>query len=161
MDTFGALEYQRYVREDLSIAIGVQGLGGVVGTAAGPEGVFSGVADVIAMPIAARWYPLAKGRENQAVKPFVATSLGPVFGSSSGAFVGGGTQFAGVHAQTTIGGHVGGGVDFHVARSFALGVNLGYNWMVPFEQPVGARSSYDGVELGLTIGWLFGKGRHH
>ena len=161
MDTFGALEYQRYVREDLSIAIGVQGLGGVVGTATGPDGAFSGVADVIAMPIAARWYPLAKGRENQAVKPFVVTSLGPVFGSSSGAFVGGGTTLVGSHAQTTMGGHVGGGVDFHVARSFALGVNAGYNWMVPFAHPVGARSSYDGAEVGLTIGWLFGKGRHH
>jgi hypothetical protein len=161
MDTFGALEYQRYLREDLSIAISVQGLGGVAGTATGPEGVFAGVADVIAMPITARWYPLAKGRENQAVKPFVATSLGPVFGSSSGSFVGAGTQFAGIHGQTTIGGHVGGGVDFHLARSFALGVNLGYNWMVPFERPVGPRSSYDGVELGLTIACLFGKGRNH
>jgi hypothetical protein len=161
MNTFGALEFQRYVREDLSIAIGVQGLGGVVGTATGPTGVFAGVADVFAMPISARWFPMAKGRENQAAKPFVAASLGPVFGSSSGAFAGGGTEIVGSHSQTTVGGHIGGGVDFHVARSFALGVNAGYNWMVPFEQPVGARSSYDGAEVGLTIGWLFGKGRHH
>jgi hypothetical protein len=40
LDMFAGLEYSRYVREDLSIALGVQGRGGVAGASVGPQGVF-------------------------------------------------------------------------------------------------------------------------
>jgi hypothetical protein len=67
--------------------------------------------------------------------------------------------FSGTNAQATTGGHFGAGVDFHVARSFAIGVNGGYNWMLDFSRPVGARDNYSGLEFGLSIGRLFGRGR--
>jgi hypothetical protein len=159
LDMFAGLEYARYVREDLSIAIGVQGLGGVTGASVGPQGVFSGVADVVAVPVVVRWNPLKTWREQQPIKLFVAAGVGPVFGSTVGSFAGGGTVFSGTNVQATTGGHFGAGVDFHVARSFALGVNGGYNWMVDFSQPVGARDNYSGPEFGVSIGWLFGRGR--
>jgi hypothetical protein len=43
-DLFGGIEYARYIREDLSIAISFTGLEGVVGTATSSEGTFSGTA---------------------------------------------------------------------------------------------------------------------
>jgi caspase domain-containing protein len=158
-DLFGGVEYTRYIREDLSVAVGVQNLGVVTGSSVGPGGVFSGVADVTAMPIVVRWNPLQKKLAQQAVKPFVAFGLGPVFGDSSGSFVGGGTVLTGVHTQATAGGHVGAGVDFHLARSFAVGVSGGYNWMMDFSRPVGPRDNYSGPEFGVSLGWLFGRGR--
>ena len=51
---------------------------------------------------------------------------------------------AGTRAQATVGGHIGAGVDFHVARAFSVGVNAGYNWMVDFAEPVGLRDNYSG-----------------
>jgi hypothetical protein len=159
LDMFAGLEYTRYVREDLSIALAVQALGGTTGASVGPQGAFSGVADVVALPVVVRWNPLKTWREQQAIKPFVAAGIGPVFGSSVGSFAGGGTVFSGANTQATTGGHFGAGVDFHVARSFAIGVNGGYNWMVDFSQPVGARDNYSGPEFGVSIGWLFGRGR--
>lgn len=154
---FGGLEYTRYVREDLSMAVGAQGLGSSAGASVGPEGVFSGVANVIAVPVILRWKPL-RADISQAIKPFVAAGLGPVFGSSNGSFAGRATSITGVRVQATTGGHVGAGVDFHVARSFAIGVNGGYNWMLDFGHPVGVRDNYSGPEIGLSLGWLFGRG---
>ena len=67
---------------------------------------------------------------------------------------------SGSHTQATTGGHLGGGIDFHASRSFSIGVNGGYNWMVDFSQPVGVRDNYSGPEIGFTLGFLFGQGRH-
>jgi hypothetical protein len=160
-DLFGGIEYARYIREDLSIALSVTGVEGLVGTATSGEGVFSGTADVAAVQVLARWNPFATGREQEAVKPFVAVGLGPVIGSSVGTFSGRGARATGVNDQATIGGHVGGGVDFHLARWFSVGVTGGYNWMADFSTPVGAHSNYSGAEFGMTFGWLFGKGHTH
>jgi len=114
-----------------------------------------------AVQVLARWNPFAKGREREAVKPFVAVGLGPVIGSSVGTFSGHGARATGVNDQATVGGHVGAGVDFHLARWFSVGVTGGYNWMADFSTPVGAHSNYSGAELGMTFGWLFGKGHTH
>ena len=43
---------------------------------------------------------------------------------------------AGSTTKTTLGGHFGGGVDTHVARSFSIGIDVGYNAMMNFDQPV-------------------------
>jgi hypothetical protein len=158
-DLFGGIEYARYVREDLSIALSFSGLSGIVGTATSSEGVFAGTAEVGTVQVLARWNPIAKGREQDAIKPFIALGVGPVIGSSVGTFSGHGTRVAGVNDQATIGGHVGGGADFHLARWFSLGVSGGYNWMADFSTPVGAHSNYSGAEFGMTFGWLFGRGR--
>jgi hypothetical protein len=59
----------------------------------------------------------------------------------------------------TAGGHAGAGIDVHVTRWLSIGVNGGYNWMNDFAQPVGTRDNYSGPELGISFGWLFGRGR--
>lgn len=157
-ELFGGIEYARYIREDLSIALSITGVDGVVGTATSNEGVFSGTAEIGAIQVLARWNPFARGREQNAIKPFVALGIGPVIGSSAGTFSGSGARISGVSDQATIGGHVGGGADFHLARWFSVGVNAGYNWMADFSTPVGAHSNYSGPEFGMTFGFLFGKG---
>lgn len=90
------------------------------------------------------------------MKPFFAASLGPVLGASSGSYVGNGGSFAGTRADSAAGGHVGAGVDFHVARWLSVGVSGGYNWMLDFAEPVGRKDNYSGPQLGVNIGWLFG-----
>lgn len=167
MDSFGGLEYRRYLREDVSIAVAIQGLAGVSGSFIGSEGeVFSGSASLVAVPITIRWNPWTAGREQQPIKPFFALGAGTISGSSAGSFVRRGTALSpatvlsGAHTSTAAVVHFGTGVDFHVSRAFAIGLTAGYNLMpVAFSQPVGLRSNYSGPEFGLTFGWVFGKGR--
>ena len=160
MNAFAGLQYTRYLREDLAMTFGIQGLGAESGATVSSQGAFAGSAAVLAIPIGVRWNPFRSIGHTQPIKPFFAGSIGPVFGASSGSFAGSGGVFTGSRTQATTGGHLGAGVDFHLARAFSIGVNGGYNWMVDFSQPVGARDNYSGPELGFTLGFLFGHGRH-
>jgi hypothetical protein len=111
------------------------------------------------MPIGVHWNPFTTHGPSSPIKPYVAVSVGPYFGDSTGSFVGGGTVSSGVHTEATVGTVFGGGVDFHLGRPFMIGVDGGYRWMAAFSRPVGGRSSYNGAEVGLTFGLLFGRGR--
>jgi uncharacterized caspase-like protein len=160
MSVSGGLQYTRYLRERLAMTFGVQGLEAGAGAAAGSQGAFTGVATVASIPIGVRWNPFKSIPHDDPVKPFVTASIGPVIGESLGSFAGRSGAFSGVLTQGTVGGNLGAGVDFHVARSFSIGVGGGYNWMADFPQPVGVRDNYSGPELGFSLGVLFGKGRH-
>ena len=67
----------------------MQTVGAEAGASVGPDGIFSGTAGIIAAPIGVRWNPLRQSVPN-VVKPYVAVSAGPVFGSTAGSFLGGG-----------------------------------------------------------------------
>ena len=51
------------------------------------------------------------------------------------------------------------GLDYFPARSFAIGVNGGYDWMANFARPVGSQRNLSGPEVNFNFGWLFGHGR--
>ncbi len=155
---FNGIQYTRYLREDLALTLAFQSVDAENGVTIGSQGEFSGTATIKATPVGLRWNPLRGDHRGQSIKPYLAGGIGPVFGGSVGSFSGESSRFAGASMQATVGGHVGGGVDFHVARAFSIGVNSGYNWMVPFTRPVGSSDNYSGPEFGLSFGWLFGKG---
>jgi len=157
-DLAGGLQYTRYLNETLAVTFGIEAAELQVGSVVGPEGAFSGVADLVMIPVGVRWNPLSFGQQTDAIKPFVAVGVGPVIGDSAGSFAGRGTVVTGAHTSATVGGYVRGGADFHLARSFAIGVEGGYNWMADFAQPVGLRSNYSGFGMSLGFGWLFGHG---
>ena len=94
---------------------------------------------------------------NQALKPFVAVGFGPVIGASEGSFVGK-TISTGQATRVTAGGFFGGGFDVHVSRAVSIGVNAGYNVMQNFSEPVGLRDNFNGPQVGISLGWVFGRG---
>ncbi len=110
-------------------------------------------------PAGVHWNPFTAAHPSSRIKPYVAVTVGPLFGAAAGNSVTPNTVSSGTSTQSTAGGHVGGGVDFHVGRPFAFGVSGGYNWMVDFSRPIGPRDNYSGAELGVSFGFLFGKGR--
>ena len=112
----------------------------------------------VALPVGIRWNPFKGEHRLQSLKPFVAVGVGPVIGVQSETFVGNGYVSATDTARATVGGHFGGGFDVHVARSFSLGLDVGYNAMVNFSQPIAGHKNFNGVQMSLGIGWLFGKG---
>jgi len=160
-DGFVGLLYAHHVKEDLAITLAVSAFAGEAGVSTSPQGQFAGAADVVSVPVGVRWNPLHPKVGAGAIKPYAILTLGPVIGSSAGTFNSRSStpSVIGAHDEVTAGGQLGGGVDFHVARSVIFGLNAGYNWMVPFEHAVGSRTSYSGAELGLSFGFLFGKGR--
>jgi Caspase domain len=158
---FNGAQYTRYLRENLALTCAFATVGAQSGVIVGSNSTFVGDAVIRASPIGLRWNPLKGDHRSQSVKPYLAAGLGPVFGASDGVLTDRGIDFVGSRRQATVGGHIGAGVDFHVAHAFSVGVNSGYNWMVDFAQPVGSRDNYSGPELGLSFGWLFGKGRAH
>jgi len=45
-----------------------------------------------------------------------------------------------------------------VSRGFSLGVSVVYNGMLDFREPVGLNKNFNGVQVALGVGWVFGKG---
>ncbi len=158
VDLVGGVQYTRFLREDLALTIGASALPGNNGVTVGPQGVLAGSGSVVAVPLGLRWNPTGGDLHARSIKPYLVLSLGPVIGSNNGAAVSQRSVVAGDVTEVTVGGQVGGGVDFHLNRHFSLGLSAGYDWMADFSTPVGGRDNYGGFELSLSVGWLFGAG---
>ena len=159
LEVFAGWEYTKYMREDLAVTAAVEGFGVQSGASIGSAGVSAGSVTGMMVPVMIHWNPFKVDHRSQVIKPYIAVGLGPVFGYSSGSFVGGdGTISAGNATRSTFGTRVGGGIDVHVARSVSVSLNASYNAMVNFSQPVGLHRNFNGAQIGLGVGWLFGKG---
>ena len=145
----GGLQYTRYLKENLAITFAVEGV---------EAGISGGeVTSVAFLPVGVQWNPLPFGRQNDGIKPFVALGAGPVIGESVGGYYAG-NRWGSAVTSATAGSYLRAGADFHFNRSFAIGVDAGYNWMADFNRPVGGRTNFSGFSMGLGIGWLFGTG---
>ena len=155
----GGLQYTVFAREDLGITFALVGRAGEVSSAFGPSGISSNGSATLSVPIGVRWNPLASRHPSSQLKPYVAATVGPVFGAAEQSFIGAGTIAGTASAQTTVGGDALLGLDFHISRWFSVGVSGGYNWMGNVSRPTGGRDNLGGAEFGFNFGFLFGKGR--
>jgi len=150
--------YTRYLREDLAVTFSIDAASVDSGTSVGPKGEAAGIVGGYAMPVGIRWNPFKGDHSVQSFKPFLAFGVGPVFGMSEGSFVGK-TISAGTARRTTAEAQIGAGFDVHVARAASIGVTVGYNVMGNFSEPVGLRDNFNGMQVTIGVGWLFGKGQ--
>jgi Caspase domain len=141
-DAFGGLEYTRYVREDLAWTVGMVAFG-----AEAQVDIIGGVA----IPIGLRWNPRRGELAWQKVKPYLSVELIPVTSADSKSYRPG--------RRTTLGAGFGGGVDFHLTPSYALGVSVGYNAVPGLYEPSGLHDNFNGFEVTLSLGFLFGDSR--
>lgn len=166
-----AIEYTRYFREDFSLMAGAQvesvpGLflaGGLTtlptGQVANLPPVSVGDGTILSMPLLLRWNPLTLGREQRVMKPFLAVGVVPTIGWGREA------QFTPAfrsddYRRGAVSVYLGGGLDFHLTERFTLGISGGHSSMVKgFDRPVGARRTYSVPDVGLSLGWLFGRSR--
>ena len=155
---FGGIRYTRYVRENLAVTFSIEGFEVDGGTTVGPGFVSTGGTGGARMPMGIRWNPFKAEHRLQPLKPFLTAGVGPVIVAHGGTFIASGSVSTGGNTRATIGGHLGGGFDLHVARSFSLGLGVGYNAMANFSEPVGGYKNFNGVQVSLGIGWLFGSG---
>lgn len=154
----GGLLYAHYLDENLAVTAGLNVLEIGDGTVTSNQGTFSGSATLYALPIGARWYPDRSISARGTTRLYLAAALGPVMGVATGAEVDAHGVDAGGHTETAAAAFLGAGVDFHIGRSWALGLGAGYNLMTDFNRPVAGNDNHGGFELRLAFGRLFGKG---
>jgi hypothetical protein len=147
-----------YMRENLGVSIGAQGLPLATWASVRPALVFAGNASLVALPLGIRWTP-AKWASGRALRPYFSGAVGPALGITNGVFTGGGTVVIGSSRQATIFTQIGAGFDYFPTRSLAIGLAAGYNRLGTFAEPVGAARNHSGPELNVSIGWMFGHGR--
>ena len=157
-DAFGGIAYTRYIRENLAATFSIDGVEVSSGNVVARSGISTGSVEGVAMPVGIRWNPIKGDFAHQALKPFVMGAVGPVIGEASGSFVGGNTISSGTDTHATLGTQFGGGLDIHMARSFSVGLTVSYNWMMDFSEPLWTHKNFNGAQVALGIGWLFGKG---
>ena len=159
-NVFSGLRYTAFVREDLAVTLAATVRGGDSGAFVGDRGVAVSVLNgFVALPVGIRWSPFGGRHPSLQAKPFVSATVGPIFGSAVQSSVGSFDVVNAGYTETTVGGDVTAGVDFHVARAFSVGMAGGYNWMDAFSRPVGDRDNYGGAVFAVSFGFLWGKGR--
>ena len=60
--------------------------------------------------------------------------------------------------MAAFGGQVGGGLDVQISRLIMLGGRVGFNFQTDFSSPIGGRDNYNGVDAGISLSFLLGKG---
>jgi len=153
------LEYTRFLSEHFAVALGAH----VVPIEAGSRvsrrgGSLSGSRTVVFVPLGLRFNPVPGEMAGHSVKPYLLAGVGPVVGTVAGSVASRPGFFTGARSEVALGGQLGGGVDFMLGRSWALNIEASYNFMQPFDRPIGPHDDYSGFELHVGIGWVFGKG---
>jgi hypothetical protein len=156
-NVLGGIRYTRYFRENLAATFSIEAGGGQAGTFVTGNGVYDGVSGIVSIPVGIRWNPLTYGRQDDGIKPYLAFSAGPVFGNNV-ADRPRRDGWGNVQTSATIGGFVGGGVDFHAGRTFVIGVDAGYNWMGDFSVPISGSDNYSGPSVSISLGCMWGRG---
>jgi hypothetical protein len=156
-DVRGGIRYTRYFKESLAATFTIEG-GGEVGTTRSANGAYDHVSGVVMFPVGVRWNPLTFGRQHDGIKPFLAASAGPVFGDTIADYAGRRGFDEDIRSTATVGGFLGGGVDFHAGRTCVVGVEAGYNWMGDFDIAIGGSDNYSGPTVSINLGFMWGRG---
>jgi hypothetical protein len=156
------LEYLTFVRRDLGVGVGLSFLVRAQGDWEGL--VDAGTARVTTgLPVVVRWYPVRSLTRTRSVEPYLTAGIGPVFGVDTvytddhGPHDWHYDQIGSARVGTTIGGRLGGGVDFRLGSVFTLGVAGAWNWDAGFSDELWAGPRPGGGEFTVVLGWNFGR----
>ena len=150
-----SLAYAYWMQENLAVHFTLGVLAVKASSRVGPGGLNQEVSVVYPVVLGIRYY-LPGSTLQTPFRPFLTMGIGPNIGVESKNEVG--LQVAQQsRIMTSFGGHVGGGVDVRLGRSFMAGANVGYNLMTDFSRALGGRRNYSGLEFAVGISWLFGK----
>ncbi len=153
----GGIAVSHWVRENLALAISVNGLGVSVDNRVAAGSVYSHTVTVAPILFGARYY-FPNSTFGSSWRPYITASVGPVIGYESIEEV---TSSAVTHnetTETTFGGHIGAGLDLQLSRLFMLGFSGGYFAHSDFDRPIGDKKNFNGPEFGISFSILLGKG---
>jgi hypothetical protein len=155
-DLLGALAYSYWVQETFAVDLTFRSLVAEVRSTTGPANDCETAVVLNSAMVGLRYYPLVTSRTP--VRPYATLAAGPVLGVESIWEAPDQSDADRTRTEASFGGHAGGGIDIQLGRYFMLGMNAGYNFMKDFLQPLGGQRNYRGVEYGIGISVLIGRG---
>ena len=150
-----------FIRNDLGVGIGISSL---VSARGGWEGLVDAETARVttSIPVVLRWYPVRRMTRARSVEPYVTAGIGLVVGVDSvytddhDAHHEYHDEFGSARVGTTVGGRLGGGVDFRLGSVFTLGVAGAWNWDAGFSDDFWRGPRPGGGECTVVLGWNFG-----
>jgi outer membrane protein W len=148
----GALYYNYWFSDEWALELNAGILNAEVFSGVSLIGIEQKAATVVPLLAGARFYPeLIALAEN--VRPYVIALVGVHMGHSSSNKVTLGLVTATeTKVQSVFASKFGIGIDAFVGNWVRLGLGLGYNLGADFEEPVGTRVNYSGIDLALSFG---------
>ena len=147
----GGIDYYRWFREDLALALSASGR-------AVESNIYAGLrtenTTLSSFLVGVRWYPWS--RPTSSVRFNFTGMAGPYVGTGSSVSVT--PLFVTNQVLAVPGMYLGAGVDFRVGGRVMLGVNMGFDLMPDFSEPIGGTKNYSAFQMSLTFGWVWGKG---
>jgi hypothetical protein len=149
----GAFTYAHWVRDDLATHLTFSGLVASVSSIEWAAGTSDSTVVLSSVLFGVRYYPASASQI--ALHPYLSIGVGPYIGVESISRTG-----IGINEKTrvlgTFGGQLGGGLDLQLGRHFMVGINLGYNFMADFPEPLAGQWNYSGFEVSAGLSLLIG-----
>lgn len=146
----GGLTYAYWLREYLSLTLGVSLLSAQASSTVSVSSVTQQASTVVPLLLGIRLY-VPEPETGSNFRPFLSAAVGTYVGSEAK-----NTPLSqNARTEQAIGGRLGVGVDFFPGDHFKLGASAGYHVMADFENDIGARKNYNGAEFSLGIGYIF------
>jgi hypothetical protein len=152
----GGLDYYRWFREDLALAITGMGRAVDVSTYVGLPGTRTETTSLSAFLVGLRWYPTKNPRAT--VRPHLTAQLGPYIGTGSVTSTGLTGTLIEDKVLAVPGAYLSAGADFRIGSSFVLGAVVGAELPADFSQELSGSKNYRALQIGLSFGWTWGKG---
>jgi hypothetical protein len=153
----GGVDYYKWFREDLALAISGRGRAVDVTTFTDFTGTRTDSTTLSAFLVGVRWFPTKNPRAT--VRPHVTAQVGPYIGTGSSTV----TEVTGVRIEDKVlvvpGAYVGAGLDFRLGGHFTLGVEVGGELPGNFSEDLSGMKNYRAFQVGVTFGWVWGAGR--
>ncbi|MEW6411274.1 MAG: outer membrane beta-barrel protein [Candidatus Zixiibacteriota bacterium] len=151
----GQLTYGYWFTEGLALNASVGGMLASVETQIEDIGITTESAYIGRVLVGLKKY-LPGSTFNSSLRPYVKAMVGPCIGSQTS------TQVSSLvtsesRSEVVVGGQAAAGVDLLVGPHVLMGLNLGYNLMPDFSEPIGASKNYSGPEISFGVSYLIGK----
>ncbi len=151
----GSFLYNRWVSDELAFELNAGIVGAKAQSGVNINGIEQTSAAVIPFLAGFRYYPMGLTLGN-AVKPYILVMVGAFNGySSSNKMVLGANIGAESKTQSVFGSKFGVGLDTFIDTWMRIGLNTGFNLVTDFDEPVGQRRNYSGVEFSMSFGVMF------
>lgn len=153
----GGVGLSHWLNEKWALLVSVCAMSSQTDTRVEYFGISTNTSIISSLMVGARRY-ITMNDPNTMFRPYLEGGAGAFVASQEESSIG--TRI--IHESTqeaTVGGRLGGGFDFLLGRKFTLGACGLYNIMADFDNPIGNRTNYNGVELNIVFGYLFGGGK--
>ena len=150
----GGVGFNHWIKENWSIFVSISALTSETETLIEYMGVTTSRTIVSPIIVGARHY-IPMNDPNSVIRPYLEAGAGIFVGNQEKSEISV-SVVTESRTETTFGGRVGGGFDLLLSRRITLGLSGLFNAMADFSEPIGSRKNYNGAELSLVFGILFG-----